>query len=82
LPGALARRKGLRAGDRRRKPAKPGRFGRLTRTPVLIGALIAVSIFIRNHAAARFDRLFACTAQTLRSAVLFRNRQGELTFRP
>ena len=54
----------------------------MTRAPVLIGALIAVSIFIRNHAAARFDRLFACTAQTLRSAVLFRNRQGELTFRP
>jgi hypothetical protein len=35
----------------------------LTRTPVLIGALNAVSIFIRNHAAARFDRFFACTAK-------------------
>ena len=35
----------------------------MTRTPVLIGALIAVSIFIRSHAAARFDGFFACTAK-------------------
>ena len=45
------------------RPRSRGRLGRLTRTPVLIGALIAVSIFIRSHAAARFDGFFACTAK-------------------
>jgi len=33
----------------------------LTRSAVLIGALNAVSTFIRNHAAARFD--LTCTAK-------------------
>jgi hypothetical protein len=47
----------------RRKPAKPGRLGRLTRAPVLIGALNAMSIFIRADAAARFDGFLACTAK-------------------
>jgi hypothetical protein len=58
-----ARRKALCAGDRRRKPTALGRLGRLTRSAVLQGALIAVSIFIRIHAAARFDGFFHCTAK-------------------
>ncbi|WP_156749666.1 hypothetical protein [Mycobacterium sp. E1747] len=33
----------------------------MTRSAVLIGALNAVSTFIRNHAAARFD--LTCTAK-------------------
>ncbi|HTY35298.1 hypothetical protein [Mycobacterium sp.] len=49
------------AGDCRRKPASPGRLGRFTRSPVLAGALNAVSTFIRSHAADRFDLL--CTAK-------------------
>jgi hypothetical protein len=35
----------------------------LTRSPALIGALLAISIFIRAEAAARFDGFFACTAK-------------------
>lgn len=40
---------------------RPGRLGRLTRSAVRTGALYAVSTFIRNHAAARFD--LTCTAK-------------------
>lgn len=40
---------------------RPGRRGRFTRSAVRTGALNAVSTFIRNHAAARFD--LTCTAK-------------------
>jgi hypothetical protein len=35
----------------------------LTRSAALIGALRAISIFVRAHAASRFDGFFACTAK-------------------
>jgi hypothetical protein len=50
------------AADRGRPPGLVGCLSALTRTPVLMGALNAVSTFIRSHAVARFDRFFGCTA--------------------
>jgi hypothetical protein len=57
----LASRKVIGAFDRGRKSGAARRRGRLIRLPARIGALIAISIFCPNRAAARFDR-FACTA--------------------
>jgi hypothetical protein len=49
--------------ERTRKVGKLPRFTRLIRTPARIGALIAMSTFIRAEAAARFDGFFrTCTA--------------------
>lgn len=50
------------AADRGRGTGLLGRRSALTLTPVRIGALNAVSTFIRSHAAARLDRFFGCTA--------------------
>jgi hypothetical protein len=44
--------------ERNRKVGKLPRFTRLIRTPARIGALIAISTFIRAEAAARFDGFF------------------------
>jgi len=41
--------------ERNRKVGKLPRFTRLIRTPARMGALIAISTFIRAEAAARFD---------------------------
>jgi len=49
-------------GDRGRKPGEAPRLSRLARTPGLIGALIAISIFIHAARAARFDGFLARTA--------------------
>lgn len=54
--------KAFGAGERGRTPGLLGCLSALTRSPVLIGALNAVSTFIRSHAAARFVRFFGCTA--------------------
>ena len=72
------RRKALRAGNRGRKPGEPPRLSRLTRTAALTGALIAISIFIRAAAAARFDGFLACTATPYASLVLLTLAQGAL----
>jgi hypothetical protein len=47
---------------RGRRPGLLGCRSALTLTPARMGALNAVSTFIRSHAAARFDRFFGCTA--------------------
>jgi hypothetical protein len=47
--------------DRLRGTGLLGRRRLLTRAPARIGALNAVSTFIRSHAVARLDRFVGCT---------------------
>jgi hypothetical protein len=51
--------KALGASGRVRAPCR----SRVTRSAALIGALRAISIFVRAHAASRFDRCLVCTAK-------------------
>jgi hypothetical protein len=70
----------LKVRDTRGRERKVGRLPRFTlliRTPARIGALIAISTFIRAEAAARFDCFFLTRAATPSDVVMATSSQWQ-----
>jgi hypothetical protein len=63
--------------ERNRKVGKLPRFTRLIRAPARMGALIAISTFIRAEAAARFDGFFHTRTATPSDVVMATSSQWQ-----